>query len=429
MIDGLYDLTPTKFGRVDNYITSAGNFGKQIDHWQGVDVILNARLRAGLTVQGGTSTGRRVTDNCEVIVDSPGRRNCHVALPFQTEFRGLASYQIPKVDVLVSGTFQSTVGAQLQANWNVPNAVVAQTLGRPLSGGAANVSVNLLNPGQLYGDRINQFDLRVAKTFRFAGKRLNVGTDLYNVLNRAPVLTYNQTFGSSVADADVGAESAVRPVQHSIRLLTANSNGPVRVEDPMTRSHGCGAFLACTLSLLALVVPAISAQVGRDGGGSKGAPSSRAAKPWTPPRTPWGDPDIQGTFTNVAMRDVPFERAVELGERSTITDAEFAERLARDEQARRRSLEERVTPTAPVFRGGEQVLLRPHPLGRAWKRTQPANVAGHRSAQRPDPSADPGGTAPRARGGAAQHGARPVGRSRGPRPVRPLHHPRPARVR
>ena len=195
LIDGLYDLTPTKFGRVDNYITSAGNFGKQIDHWQGVDVILNARLRAGLTIQGGTSTGRRVTDNCEVIVDSPGRRNCHVALPLQTEFRGLTSYQIPKVDVLVSGTFQSTVGAQLQANWNVPNAIVAQTLGRSLSGGAANVSVDLLNPGQLYGDRINQFDLRVAKTFRFAGKRLNVGTDLYNVLNRAPVLTYNQTFG------------------------------------------------------------------------------------------------------------------------------------------------------------------------------------------------------------------------------------------
>ena len=60
-------------------------------------------------------------------------------------------YTIPKVDVLVSGTYQSQPGEQLAANWNVPNAIVQQTLGRPLSGGAANVSVNLLNPGQMYG--------------------------------------------------------------------------------------------------------------------------------------------------------------------------------------------------------------------------------------------------------------------------------------
>jgi hypothetical protein len=126
----------------------------------------------------------------------------------------------------------------------------------------------------------------------------------------------------------------------------------------MRCSLGCGGFLTCTLSLLTLIVPALGAQLGGDSGSSKGVPS-RAAKPWTPPRTPWGDPDIQGTFTNVGMRDVPFERPVELGERSTITDAEFAERKARDEQARRRSLDERVTPSAPVFRGGEQVLSGP----------------------------------------------------------------------
>ena len=35
-------------------------------NWQGVDVGVNARLRNGLTVQGGTSTGRRLTDACAV---------------------------------------------------------------------------------------------------------------------------------------------------------------------------------------------------------------------------------------------------------------------------------------------------------------------------------------------------------------------------
>jgi hypothetical protein len=195
VIGDLYNISPSAFGRVDNLITDSRTFGKQIDYWHGVDVTLNARLRSGLTVQGGTSTGRRVTDNCDVIIDDPSLRNCHVALPFRTELRGVASYTIPRADVLVSGAFQSTPGVQLAANWVVPSAVVAQTLGRPLAGGAANVSVNLLNPGEMYGDRINQLDVRIGKNVRFHGRRANFAVDIYNALNSAAVLGYNQTFG------------------------------------------------------------------------------------------------------------------------------------------------------------------------------------------------------------------------------------------
>src|SRR4029077_3670154 len=38
-----------------------------IDHWNGFDVSLNARLGHGVIVQGGTSTGRQVTDICDVV--------------------------------------------------------------------------------------------------------------------------------------------------------------------------------------------------------------------------------------------------------------------------------------------------------------------------------------------------------------------------
>lgn len=29
---------------------------------------------------------------------------------------------------------------------------------------------------------------------------------------------------------------------------------------------------------------------------------------WTPPRTPWGDPDLQGIWTNIRESGTPFER-------------------------------------------------------------------------------------------------------------------------
>jgi hypothetical protein len=56
------------------------------------------------------------------------------------------------------------------------------------------VTVNLITPGTLYGDRINQLDFRVAKNLKFGSKRLTVGVDLYNALNSSAVLTYNNAY-------------------------------------------------------------------------------------------------------------------------------------------------------------------------------------------------------------------------------------------
>ncbi|RPH63532.1 MAG: hypothetical protein EHM89_03805 [Acidobacteria bacterium] len=73
---------------------------------------------------------------------------------------------------------------------------------------------------------------------------------------------------------------------------------------------------------------------------------------YTAPRTPWGDPDLQGVFTTDDELGVPFERPEQFGARALVTDAEFAEREA---QARRQSAtdaEEFVAPRV-AGRGGD----------------------------------------------------------------------------
>jgi len=218
-ISGLYNLVPEKVGQVDEFGLHAKHFGEMEENWHGIDVNINARMHNGLTIQGGTSTGRRLADNCAVreklpelgengrgapVPDSAYQPNintvyltspyCRVVEPFRTSARGLATYTIPKVDLQLSLTWQSNPGPELTATYNAPNSVVRQSLGRDLSGGAANVPIRLIAPGTLYGERMNQFDIRVAKVLRLGQARATVGFDVYNLTNSDVPLTYNTTF-------------------------------------------------------------------------------------------------------------------------------------------------------------------------------------------------------------------------------------------
>ena len=56
--------------------------------------------------------------------------------------------------------------------------------------------MNLVQPGTLYGPRVNTVDLRVAKVLRLGGTRTNVGFDLYNLFNANPGTAFNQTFSA-----------------------------------------------------------------------------------------------------------------------------------------------------------------------------------------------------------------------------------------
>jgi hypothetical protein len=222
MLEGLYDLNPNKVGQVDNYFTRASNFGKMTEHWNGIDTIVNMRIDTGVVLQGGVSTGRTSQDYCDVARALPEylfgtilagggggqalatfnagnwmpEMYCDQAGKFETHVKLLGTYQVPKVDVQVAATFQSLPGPLVLANYVAPNSLVAPALGRPLSGNAQNISVNIVEPGAVYGEQANQVDLRFAKIFSFGRNRAVVNLDLYNLFNANPVLQLNNNYAA-----------------------------------------------------------------------------------------------------------------------------------------------------------------------------------------------------------------------------------------
>jgi hypothetical protein len=69
--------------------------------------------------------------------------------------------------------------------------------------------------------------------------------------------------------------------------------------------------------------------------GSAEAGAAKRVNPnWKAPRTPWGHPDLEGTWTTDDMRGVPMQRAPQYGTRPYLTDAEFAARAKQRQTAR-----------------------------------------------------------------------------------------------
>jgi hypothetical protein len=76
-----------------------------------------------------------------------------------------------------------------------------------------------------------------------------------------------------------------------------------------------------------------------------GAAASLAAQSrYVVPRTPWGDPDLQGLWPGTGMMGVPLERPANLADKSQLTDQEFAARAAQAQRQAALDEEEFVAP-------------------------------------------------------------------------------------
>ena len=216
-IGGLYDQNFIATPR--NVMKSASDFGAVFQHWDGFDLSVDARLQGGMLLQGGVSAGKGMTDNCAIVAAVPevlsipaalpagvqapiaalgslsSAAFCHQETPLQPLYKGLVSYLTPWWGIRVAGTFQSLPGPQVPATniYNNANRTTTTDLPRPFTNAQANV--NLIQPGTMWGDRLNQIDLRFTKVLNVGSGKFDFNVDFYNAFNSDAVLSEVGSFG------------------------------------------------------------------------------------------------------------------------------------------------------------------------------------------------------------------------------------------
>jgi hypothetical protein len=209
-ICNLFDLNSNKFGQVSNLYTYASNYGNKTDVYNGLDLLAQWRMPHGGFISGGVSYGNERVDQCDLAsktinltAAAPNAgyvtRFCNTATnPFwQPNAKISATYPIP-YGFQASLAFQSIPGPPISATATFTNAQIAPSLGRNLSAGAtATTQVALIEPGTVFGDRLNQVDVRLGKKMKFGRMTAEGDLDVYNLFNANPVLAVNTVFGSS----------------------------------------------------------------------------------------------------------------------------------------------------------------------------------------------------------------------------------------
>jgi len=231
------DIKPGAYTRAaDNFLGFSDNLGGASNKFNGVDFSVNARLHA-VTLQGGTSSGNVVEDSCGVVSAHPEyyifgpwggtggfldtflggigqwpQAFCHRESGWQTNFKGLATYNVPKADVLISGTFRSlpyagsefpSIQSQSQSAqvlaFNIPGFLNTTSLNRAFGSGQPIEFLNLLEPGKQYGARLNAVDLRFGKIFKYGKTRTQVTLDVYNLFNSNTTEVYQYSYSAPSA--------------------------------------------------------------------------------------------------------------------------------------------------------------------------------------------------------------------------------------
>ncbi len=78
--------------------------------------------------------------------------------------------------------------------FNIPGVVNTTSLNRPFSSGNVIEFLNIVEPGKLYGDRLNSIDLRFGKILRFGNAKTAINFDIYNLFNANTTEVFQRSY-------------------------------------------------------------------------------------------------------------------------------------------------------------------------------------------------------------------------------------------
>jgi hypothetical protein len=196
----------------NNLIFNSSKVGGIDDVYDGYDFDVNARLARNTLISGGVSWGRERVNACNLKDDlslsapasfrtsSPrDEKFCNSHPNWNPQIKGQFSYRLPW-EVNFSATYQSLSGPEIFASCPVNSTVngaplCTATLSRPFTGAAP--SVDIVDSGRIYGDRIYQTDIRFSRTIRTGKTTVRPTVSVYNLFNSNAIQTYSNTYGTS----------------------------------------------------------------------------------------------------------------------------------------------------------------------------------------------------------------------------------------
>jgi len=188
----MYSLNANKVNTPTDNLRTFSGINTSV--YNGLEFSANMR-RDKLLLFGGITTERRATTSCDERDNPNGLRFCDATPPFRATYKLSAAYQLPW-EFQLSGSFIATPGPSVSANYTVTAAIAGRTI-IGSTAGATTIGVNLIEPSTVFLDYKKQLDLRIARTFRFGGRRIQGFADIFNALNAGTVLRVNETYNAT----------------------------------------------------------------------------------------------------------------------------------------------------------------------------------------------------------------------------------------
>ena len=238
---GYYDVTPSKQAAGQLFVDTAnktGNHGKfhYSRVWDGLTISGSGRLPRNISIGAGVDFGKNTDDHCFTI-DVPNQPNdigntntggpfCKIVTDFMDnlDFRLRGSVPL-KGGFTASAIYRNTRGADLSPTWAIPaNAVTNpaygfrwKTVNTPA--GRTNLTaaktINIVAPQSMFGDRFQQLDLSLNKSFNVGWGRLRAAFDVYNAFNSNSIQNTANAYGfdGTRAATDIAFNRWMRPTQ------------------------------------------------------------------------------------------------------------------------------------------------------------------------------------------------------------------------